>query len=253
MIRPHQVHLWIVDPRAGAQGGHVSVLDRGERAARDRLVFPAHRERYESRHTVLRRALSWCLPAVGPEQWRFRVGPHGKPTIDSPRSARRLRFNVSHTTTWMAVVVTLDRPCGIDIEDAHRSLDVEPLARLALDERELSELVRAPAADRRTEFLRTWTLKEAYLKARGIGMSIPLTAIGTARTAAGPRLRPGPGTPDADIWRLDQWIDRSHLVLSVAVHAAPRAALTFHRHREVSPPQSPAWPPAEEGTPSCIT
>lgn len=264
MIGPGELHVWTDDLRVASSRVDTSILDSTEVARCDRLRLPAHRFRYAVRRALLRNALSWCDPTVPAGQWRFRTGPHGKPEVD-PRccsdggTATHLRFNLAHASDWIAVVVTMDRACGVDIENLHRPLDLDRLMVLALDDAERLDVLRTDPADRPRQFLRRWTLKEAYLKGRGLGLDVPLHALRTGFAATGPFVHPGPHSQDASTWVFRQWTEADDRVLvALAVRAIPDSPLTLHRHGAV--PDLPLHPPSrpdpeaiQEGPLPCTT
>jgi 4'-phosphopantetheinyl transferase len=120
---------------------------------------------------------------VPPGDWRFRVGAHGRPEIAAPASP--LRFNVSHTPGLAMVSVAVGRDVGVDVERVPGAVPFEVVDRsFAPTER---ELVRsAPPGEQPARFAEIWTLKEAYVKARGLGLSLDLD--GFAFHLAPPRL-----------------------------------------------------------------
>jgi 4'-phosphopantetheinyl transferase len=122
---------------------------------------------------LVRQALS-LYADVPPDAWRFKQGGDGKPEIAGPASVGKLRFNLSHTTGMVVCGVTLDRDIGVDVEDSQRRVRTCELANRFFSAREVESLHALPESQRRGAFFRYWTLKESYLKARGIGLSIPL-------------------------------------------------------------------------------
>jgi 4'-phosphopantetheinyl transferase len=265
VIGPGEIHVWTIE-LGDAHGDRTSaagdipdgdLLDEAERAARDRLRLAPHRADYERRHGALRRVLSWCDPTIAPAQWRFTRGGRGRPEIAVPRSARRLRFNLSHTTGWAAIAVTCDQPCGVDIEDDRRPLNPDHIARMALSDRERQELQGLSPQRRHHEVLRRWTTKEAYLKGTGVGLDVCLRSITTTMCADGPRVEAGPHATDARGWQLRQWTDEDHLLVTVAYCTPPGSTLALVRHRGQptgsSPTTDPTPTPAQEGLRPCTT
>ncbi len=122
--------------------------------------------------TVLARHGGWP-----PEAWRFREGPRGKPEIAGPGGAPALHFNLSHTTGLVACAVAGDE-VGADVEWVGRRTDPARLARRFFAPAE-AEAIESPADEdrRRRRFFELWTLKEAYLKARGEGLTRRLDGV----------------------------------------------------------------------------
>jgi 4'-phosphopantetheinyl transferase len=128
------------------------------------------RNEYLLTRTMVRRVLSAYSP-MAPSAWRFRTGLHGRPEIDPPSP---LRFNLSNCEGLIACLVAMDREIGVDIEPAYRAADVLELAERILAPAERRALDALPTtAARQDRALTLWTLKEAYIKARGRGFSLP--------------------------------------------------------------------------------
>jgi 4'-phosphopantetheinyl transferase len=124
---------------------------------------------------LLRETLSRYAP-VAAQDWSFAPGPQGKPGIVAP-AAPDLRFNLSHTGTLVVCALTCASEIGVDLEDTTRELDPLELADRVCAVEEL-ETLRALAPDaRRRRFFELWTLKEAYLKARGLGFALEPRSI----------------------------------------------------------------------------
>ena len=119
---------------------------------------------------LLRETLSRYAP-VRPEAWAFAPGAQGKPAIAAP-AGLRLRFNLSHTGCLVACALTLDDEIGVDLEDATRTLDPLELAERVFSPGELAALRTLGPESQRRRFFESWTLKEAYLKARGLGFAL---------------------------------------------------------------------------------
>ena len=173
-----ELHVWYCltddacDPRLRA--AYLRLLAPEERARHDRRVFDEDRHEYLVTRALVRSVLSRYAP-IAPADWRFAATRHGKPFVCGPPGAPLPAFNLSNTRGLVACVVAPgDAMVGIDVEDAAlRDVSID-LAREVFSPFEVDALRRAPAAQRRERFLRTWTLKEAYIKARGLGLSIPL-------------------------------------------------------------------------------
>lgn len=153
--------------RAAAYG----LLSGHERARCRQLLFEEDRVSFIFAHALLRTALS-RVAAAAPGQWRFTAPGRGRPELAAPPT--RLRFSLSHTAGLVACAVTREREVGVDVER------IAPWARsAAVAERHFSPserrvLAGLPPRDAHAHFFSLWTLKEAYLKARGAGLGLPL-------------------------------------------------------------------------------
>lgn len=173
----------------------------------DRFHFERDKSVYIAAHAICRGLLSYCL-GQAPQSWRFSVEDHGKPELICSQGEPRFRVNISHTRGLAAVALTQDHDIGVDVEWLQRDAPTEQLAKRMFAECERRLVVGAPEAERLDVFLNIWTLKEAYVKAIGKGLSQPLDAFAfdldalqisfTNRLADDPanwhfeRYRPGP-------------------------------------------------------------
>ena len=165
------VHL--ADPQTPA-AADISLLDAAERSRADNFRFTCDRELYIAAHAFLRQTLSRHAPAVMPGEWRFAANAYGKPFISNP-SYGHLQFNLSHTKGLIACAVSNGKPVGIDVEQCKPLEDIESLCRYAFSPRESADVLALPVGEQQMQrFFTYWTLKEAYLKARGMGLSLPL-------------------------------------------------------------------------------
>jgi 4'-phosphopantetheinyl transferase len=144
--------------------------DEGERA--QRFSGAVDRHRFVHCRATLRRHLG-SYADCEPEAIRFDYGPRGKPMLEGPNS-RDLHFNLSHADEAMVIAFAIGRPVGVDIERVV-PVDVASMARVALSDPE--QLVIKLATNRLEAFYALWTRKEAYLKARGLGLGSDLRGI----------------------------------------------------------------------------
>jgi 4'-phosphopantetheinyl transferase len=157
------------------------LLDDGERARAERFYFERDRQAYVAAHALARTLLSVQSPRP-PKDWCFSANTHGKPEvvqgdIAHADAALPLRFNLSHTRGLVAVGVTLANDVGIDVEAIEpKRLGLE-LAERTFAPAEVA-LLRATPPDALPEALfAIWTLKEACIKAVGLGLAMPLEAF----------------------------------------------------------------------------
>lgn len=175
-----EAHLWVARP--------FEIRDPELLAAYDALMTDQEREkvsrfRFEKdRHTsvvtraLVRTALSRYAD-VSPGDWRFIANPYGRPEIDEPREARSLRFNLSHTDGLVVCLVSRGREVGVDVEDRTRGGNLLDVADRFFSPQEVKALRLLPIEEQMDRFFLYWTLKESYIKARGMGLSIPLSAF----------------------------------------------------------------------------
>jgi 4'-phosphopantetheinyl transferase len=144
-----------------------------ERARASRFRHHVDRARFVAAHGALRAILGRCL-GVDPACLRFSYGRFGKPELCEPPWASSVEFNLSHSGDLALVTACFGRRLGIDLESIDASKSGQEIAERFFSTREIAAL-RALPRDRQTDaFFACWTRKEAYLKARGDGLSFPL-------------------------------------------------------------------------------
>lgn len=208
----HEVHVWQfgLDPPQAAMNDLASCLSQDERERAARFRFEVHRRRWVAARTALRQVLARYAGAV-PAGLRFHCDAYGKPALLPPHDA--VHFNLTHSHD-LGLLVIAPAPVGVDAEYIDRRTDFEALMRRVASEDEREAFSRCPVAGQRTAFFRLWTRKEAYIKGRGLGLSLPLTAITVPVTAlSGPRdIRVDPAWDDGKPWRLwDLEVPPSHM------------------------------------------
>ncbi len=169
-------------------------LDPEERALLQRRRTPGGRHEYLLTRAVCRGLLS-CYAPVEPRTWRFSTNAWGRPEIAGPDPCDRLRFNLSNTHGLVAVILTRGLDAGVDVEDSERPGRTVEIADRFFAGSEVEDLHRVPVQDRRNRFFDFWTLKEAYIKARGMGLALPLDQFGFRL----PPGCPGEAIPDGAI------------------------------------------------------
>ncbi|EWC61484.1 4'-phosphopantetheinyl transferase [Actinokineospora spheciospongiae] len=234
-IGADEAHVWVLDPQTLALSDLVSachdLISDDERARVRRRRFDRDRHTALAAHALARTALSWCSPEVHPDEWRFARTEHDRPEVADPPSP--LRFNVSHTDRLIACVVTRDIACGVDVEVADRDTDVALLVRGTCTPAECAALRGLPEGERPGRFFRYWTLKEAYSKARGLGMSVPFERYGFDWDSGPIRVSTPGDAPEEDDpahWQFAQWPVTDRHILAVALRTGPAPDLRIVRH-----------------------
>ena len=173
-----EVHVWRIGldwspERVQAMN---AVLSLDERQKADRFRFDQDRTRHVVGREVLRSILARCMKTEA-ERLRFEYNAFGKPRL-APRLRDGLvepfQFNVSHSGDLVLIALTMGRAVGIDVEKMRTKLDVERIAASYFSPLERLTLHSLPAHLRRDAFFDCWTRKEAYIKAVGDGLSLPL-------------------------------------------------------------------------------
>ncbi|MGE0041594.1 MAG: 4'-phosphopantetheinyl transferase superfamily protein [Vicinamibacterales bacterium] len=192
MIEPaptDEVHVWTVDTAsagAGRLASYERLLAPDEAARFARFRHDGARTEFLVGRALVRTTLSRYV-AVPPDAWRFALGPHGRPDIAGlPPGAPPLVFNLSHTRGLVACAVTVGREVGVDVEFTGREITHDIPGRFFAPD-EVRDLRRLPPDEQPPAFFDYWTLKEAYIKARGLGLAIPLHQFAFTRHPDGAR------------------------------------------------------------------
>ena len=173
-----EVHLWYVEPERiddpALLDAYDALLTPAERARNRRYVFARHRHQDLVTRALVRTVLSTYHPAVEPRAWQFEAGEFGRPAIAAPVVQPTVRFNLSHTDGMVVCLVAGEQEIGVDVEDVQRTGYTVEIADRYFSPAEVRELRSWPAERQPDRFFDYWTLKEAYIKARGLGLQIPL-------------------------------------------------------------------------------
>ncbi len=176
----HEAHVWLARPEQILDPDYLerygALLSSEERAQEERFINAELRQLYRVSHALVRTTLS-RYARVSPADWRFQEGEHGRPEIIKEHGIPALRFNLSHTKGLVACIVTQEIDCGVDVERVGRVKNLEGVARRVFSDVELEDLLDRAGADQEDRFTDFWVLKEAYIKARGMGFQLPLRDI----------------------------------------------------------------------------
>jgi 4'-phosphopantetheinyl transferase len=184
-----------------------ALISADERARQARFRFEKDQRRHLVTRALVRTVLS-RYAGVRPEDWVFSAGPHGRPAVSAPQVVPPLEFNISHCADLVLLGVTSGRTLGVDTESTEaRAFDIDGLDRYFAPE-ESAALLALPPEERRRRFFELWTLKESYIKARGMGLAIRLDAFRfemTGERSLALHMRPALGDSPARwrVWQLD--------------------------------------------------
>jgi 4'-phosphopantetheinyl transferase len=158
-------------PSEFEEGKLLKMLSAEERQRYALFRFDIDRISYLLAH-ALQRLMIGRIVGCEPQELRFGRGPFGKPFLLAPRDRPSIEFSLTHAEGLVACAVS-NHPVGLDAEWSKRELDLG-MAPSVLSGLELADLDRTPEARRSQRFLEYWTLKEAFIKATGRGLSQPL-------------------------------------------------------------------------------
>jgi 4'-phosphopantetheinyl transferase len=202
-----EVHLWQVDLASVAPGEKrwEQLLSSDERARAARFHFSRDRQYFTATRALLRTILGSYVDS-DPTELVFRYSEKEKPSLSQSHSGGPVEFNVSHSGAIALLAFARGRALGVDVEQVRENFDHEAIARRFFSEEEQRQLVALAPSDRHRAFFLCWTRKEAYIKAQGTGLSLPLKQFDVS-------LRPGdldallstrPDSAEAARWSLGE-------------------------------------------------
>ena len=176
-LREDAIDLWCCRDEEIVDGSLLTYcygqLSDAEKRQQGRFYYGRHRHQYLISRAMVRCILSLYEHQVSPEQWELSVNAFGKPWISGP-AVGPVHFNLSHTTGMIVLAVTKHREVGVDVESTTRDTSCVDIADRFFSPREVEGLRSLSSDERRGRFYDLWTLKEAYIKARGMGLALPL-------------------------------------------------------------------------------
>ena len=184
-----EVHCWSVPLNVPSETAArlYGTLSPDERDRGARFRFARDRQRFIAGRGALRALLGRYL-GTRPGEIRFVYNVFGKPDLSSEFGGR-LRFNVSHSADLALIAITTDAAIGVDLEYIRPDPDYAEIARSVFTVAEVDELNRLPSHLYDEAFLRCWTKKEAYVKARGEGLASGIDGTSTDAVT----FQPAPG------------------------------------------------------------
>lgn len=197
-----EVHLWA--GRLAATTGQIDdfhrTLSHDERRRVEVFRFEKHRNLFIIARGLLRAILGWYLGQPS-EHINFQYGPHGKPALCNGFK-QVLHFNLAHSEDCVLYAFTQDCEVGVDLELVRELPDAGTIAKHFFAKEECADLFSIAPERRAEAFLSCWSRKEAYLKATGTGLSVPMDRF---------RVPLAPGQPPTflslreDRFHLSQW------------------------------------------------
>ncbi len=217
-----QVHLWRLDLEAlrGHESRWNEVLSPDELSRSARFHFPRDRQHFVASRAVLRTILGAYLDKQ-PARLNFIYSKKEKPFVD-PIEGSDVTFNVSHSGGVALMAFTRVREIGVDIEHLRPDVDLESIAGRFFSAEEQKQFSALSAEDKGEAFFRCWTRKEAYIKATGDGLSLPLNQFDVALTPTRDNclLATRPDSTEASRWLLKEVPGGTGYVAALCVRGA---------------------------------
>jgi 4'-phosphopantetheinyl transferase len=221
MATSQDIDVWLVDYAqvndTALHAAYRRLLPEDERLQETRFHFARDQRRYLVTRALVRLTLS-RYASIAPEDWRFTTNRYGRPEIADPAAgAAELSFNVSHTHSLIVLGVTRSRRLGLDVENIHAREAALDMAPRFFAPQEVTTLFGLPSQQQSYRFFEYWTFKESYIKARGMGLSIPLDKFGfrfadrsDVAIDAQPELE-----DDVARWQFWQFIHAEHYMIAI--------------------------------------
>lgn len=172
---PTKVHLYRVDLDAAAPHAArwLTLLSPDEQKRAARFHHSTDRERFVICRAILRQALGSSL-GINPKAVTIAYSAQEKPSVGGNEATAGLTFNISHSGRIALLAFAHSRDVGVDVEQHRPDIDTLAIAKRFFSPAEQQELAALPEEQRREAFFRCWSRKEAYIKAVGKGLSLPL-------------------------------------------------------------------------------
>jgi 4'-phosphopantetheinyl transferase len=184
-----EVHVWRVslDQPQSRLRSLRETLAPDEQVKAERFYFQEDRDRFIVARAVLR-AILGSYSGLDPSRLCFRYNSYGKPILSQGRINSDLRFNLSHSHELALLAVSRGRELGVDVESIRPELAAASIADRFFSPPEVAMLHALPAHLQTEAFFNCWTRKEAYIKARGEGLSLPLDKFDVSKAPPEPIL-----------------------------------------------------------------
>ena len=202
---PSEVQVWVLSSAlTDADLGTLSASltpEESERAQRYR--FAKDKNQFMASRGLLRQLIGSYL-GEDPRKIQLRLSAKAKPELSLISRGLDLRFNVAHSGALILFAFTNGRRMGVDVEEVRNDFETTEIAKRFFSSAEQEALRRLPASERHQAFFRCWTRKEAYIKAVGDGLSLPLDQFDVSLADDDPPqlLQTRPDPAEADRWRM---------------------------------------------------
>jgi 4'-phosphopantetheinyl transferase len=219
-LRAGETHIWTADIITGAEtlADLEGLLSPVELVRAGKFRFEKHRSQYIFCQGVLRRILA-TYSGPSPREIVFETNPFGKPYVRPSAGRIPLQFNMAHSESLVVIAVALERSVGVDTEFVRAIDHMDLIAADYFTTNERAMIEAFPRKDKETAFYICWTRKEAFIKAVGKGLSIPLNSFDVSMSP-GETARPLPWSkesPQVDTWWLSDLTLRDRYVGALVI------------------------------------
>ena len=176
-LEDSDIHLWYADQAEfnvpELEENCTNLLTEQEAERYQRYTSEQRRKQFLLGRMLIRKTLSQYAEPP-PAAWKFVVNGYGKPTIEMAGEGNALFFNLSHSGDRLVLAIANNESIGVDIEARNKPRRLPKVADRYFSPTEVADLFALPEAEQLSRFYDLWTLKEAYIKACGLGLAISL-------------------------------------------------------------------------------
>ena len=178
ILEDNEIHVWRVQLEQFSSHARAlrSVLADDELARASRFSFEIDRRQFMAARGILRAILSQYVH-IPPGELRFHYNQYGKPFLAPQLNPYRLNFNLSHSGGLALYAITRNMEIGVDVERVRSDFEYEEIAKCFFSWKEAAFLSMTSTDMKPDAFYDCWTRKEAYIKAHGKGLSLPLDSF----------------------------------------------------------------------------
>ncbi len=237
-ISKDEVHIWSasLEQPAYSMAEFFLLLSSDEKERSNRFYFEKDRNRFIAGRAILRTLLGNYLK-MEPAQIKFNYGVYGKPALETRHNQGDLQFNLSHSNDEAAYIFNWDQPVGIDVEYMRPMMDMDDVALQFFTPNEYSFIQSLPKDQKQEFFFKLWTCKEAFLKANGSGLTVPINQVEVLLTTEGIASLTSIGSDQeiAPNWRLELFAFIKDYQASFAIQGHEKRVLfqRLDRHYQI--------------------
>ena len=230
---PGAAHIWYLWPDRVTDearlAAHEQILTDDERIRTHSFHFLEHRHAHLLTRAFVRRLLSQYAD-VHPEDWRFVRSPFDKPEISGPPIVSSIHFSLSHTKGLIACAISSQSAIGVDAENVERASDFMNIAERFFAPSESRLLQDLRESDRPRRFFEYWTLKESYVKARGLGLSLDLSSFAFQIDNAIRINFDPPDSAEAAAWQFQLFTPGANHIAAISIRCGDGMPAKFTEH-----------------------
>jgi len=227
LLDANEIHVWLIEAAETAAanlGAYAALLSAAEQARADRFKFAKDRLLFTVAHAALRSILARYTEIL-PGNLQFDLSGHGKPKLRAPQAGSPVTSNLSHSHGVALLAVACSREVGVDVEFVNADFAFDEVAERFFSAGEVAALRALPAHLRRRAFYKCWTSKEAFLKAKGTGLSGDLDEVKISHAASREQARVDANVPGWSLLELNVVADYE----GALVYEGARAAIQLYR------------------------